>query len=271
MQLPTVAIADDVTVFHDSRAKLYARGAVPRGLRTVSSGCFGPIVQDASESAPPDAERHASGPPPSDVRLVMESKLDFNPPRRVQPLDAGIYIGRGTHSEQPSTWGNPFCMKYMCREAAVAQFRKYLVTSVVLMSLLPTLSNRSIRCNCTLDQLCHGDVIIDVCKDLSNQPVKFSQWMIDAQHSAFLVDLLEGISWPQQRRPNVQGHGRCIGLTSTPTGKYINGYRPEYRRLVVAASSVLRQTTGRPDLRFTSLQVNRNTIASLHRDAGNSD
>ena len=75
--------------------------------------------------------------------------------------------------------------------------------------------------------------------------------------------------WTRQRRPTVSGDGMCFGASMTPTGPILMGLRnPKSRTLVRTINEQLRAFAP-PGASWTSIQINRNSVASPHEDKGN--
>ena len=220
----------------------------------------------ASEPAP-DA-------PASEVRRKLSlasTQVTLVPPVRIpfeSPEDA-VYIGRGCSGYHPSQWMNPFRVATQGRSECIRRFRLHLRSNAVLQDLLPTLSARRLRCHCSLSEVCHGDALIDEWEKWASRKRSFRVWSIPAGMSSDLIQAVLAVTWPQQKRSHVTGLGKCLGLTSTPTGKFVCSYRADYERIVILARRLLTVITG-IDPKCTSLQVNIDTVSELHSDAGNS-
>lgn len=70
-----------------------------------------------------------------------------------------VYIGR------PSKWGNPFHIKKFGREECIKKYKKYLLSRKDLIKDLKELKGKVLGCYCK-PKRCHGDVIIEVMKEL---------------------------------------------------------------------------------------------------------
>lgn len=87
-----------------------------------------------------------------------------------EPYD--VYIGR------PSIWGNPYSHKkgtnaqfhVATKKEAVARYKEYLLAQPLLVSQLHTLIGKRLGCWCK-PGLCHGDVIIEVMKELFGEDI----------------------------------------------------------------------------------------------------
>ncbi len=96
-----------------------------------------------------------------------------------EPYD--IYIGR------PSKWGNPFTHKagttaqtvVGSREEAVEAYREWITTQPDLMAALPELRGKTLGCWCA-PQVCHGDVLVDLCARLEAPTVKSIDPLLEA-------------------------------------------------------------------------------------------
>ena len=75
-----------------------------------------------------------------------------------------VYIGRGDRRKglPPSVWGNPFKVGDVGREEAVASYRRKLKSDSHLMARLSELRGSVLVCHCEKDELCHGDVILEL-------------------------------------------------------------------------------------------------------------
>jgi hypothetical protein len=66
------------------------------------------------------------------------------------------YIGRGT------IWGNPFSIESSgSREAAIGEYRRYLLASPELLAQLEDLRGLTLACSCK-PMACHGDVLLEL-------------------------------------------------------------------------------------------------------------
>ena len=70
-----------------------------------------------------------------------------------------VFIGR------PSKWGNPFTIKKFGREKAISKYKEYLLRRKDLLADLKELKGKTLGCYCKPKD-CHGDVIIEVMKEL---------------------------------------------------------------------------------------------------------
>ena len=73
-----------------------------------------------------------------------------------------LYIGRG--SRQRGLLGSPFSNCYKVGEYgrvnAIHLFGQYLVDSLELIKLVPSVSGKSLVCHCSKVQSCHGDILV---------------------------------------------------------------------------------------------------------------
>jgi hypothetical protein len=80
-----------------------------------------------------------------------------------------LYIGRrctrGGYNLPDSPWKNPFGVKHYGREKAVALYREHILQSEELLSRLDELEGRTLGCWCNPDELCHGDVLIELLQE----------------------------------------------------------------------------------------------------------
>ena len=78
-----------------------------------------------------------------------------------------LYIGRGSDKDgvPRSDWANPHSIKHVgSRDAAIDSFKKYLNDNASLRSRAGELEGRKLMCHCSLDEDCHGDVLIELYK-----------------------------------------------------------------------------------------------------------
>eukprot|EP00974_Lingulodinium_polyedra_P110856 10722329-Lingulodinium_polyedra.AAC.1 len=82
-----------------------------------------------------------------------------------------VYIGRGCESRglPPSVWGNPWRVRDVGREMAIAKFADHLDSSDELRAALPRLAGKVLVCHCRLNQKCHGDVILDRLREIAGE------------------------------------------------------------------------------------------------------
>ena len=67
-----------------------------------------------------------------------------------------IYVGR------PTKWGNPFPLSNYTLEESLKRYRSWLENKLKENPhFLDELKNKDICCWCTLDQKCHGDIILE--------------------------------------------------------------------------------------------------------------
>lgn len=76
-----------------------------------------------------------------------------------------VYIGRG------SRWGNPFTVEEHGREQAIALYREQMVEHkqrdpTGYRALLEPLIGKDVACFCSLEQACHGDVLLKLVSQL---------------------------------------------------------------------------------------------------------
>ena len=116
----------------------------------------------------PSPATHFHTPLEDQVLGLPLEETDFLSPRRgcVEDVEAfkrgDVYIGRGNRQRDlaPSTWGNPHKVKEHGREVAIAKFASHLSDSIERQEKLRALEGECLLCQCTMDQSCHGDVII---------------------------------------------------------------------------------------------------------------
>ena len=111
------------------------------------------------------------------------------------------------------------------------------------------LSHQAIKRSCTLDPLCHDRVIVEVCAALTAAPMQFGQWGIAKWDASLWTSLVFTLEWQVQKRPHVQGRKRCIGVTATPSGRCVSPRRAGHGNLVLSATNIFRNATGRHKLR----------------------
>lgn len=75
------------------------------------------------------------------------------------PADT-VYVGR------PSKWGNPFDLSAWNRREAVYKYEDYVDNMLKKDKFwLKKLKGKDLACWCSLDQLCHADVLIKKVSD----------------------------------------------------------------------------------------------------------
>ena len=81
-----------------------------------------------------------------------------------------VYIGR------PSKWSNKWshlesntaAFKVNTREEAIAKYREWIKEQPELLAALPELKDKILGCWCS-PKACHGDVLVELLKDLEHQ------------------------------------------------------------------------------------------------------
>ena len=81
--------------------------------------------------------------------------------------------------------------------------------------------------------------------------------------------LLEQIDWPKQLRQAVKGHGYTLGVTNTVNGPRINKLTDLQTRLTKTINDAIRRTMGSNAPPWASLQINKNTVSTVHTDSNN--
>ena len=114
-----------------------------------------------------------------------------------------------------------------------------------------------------MDEPCHGDVLVEMWH-VWNAEV----WSIPAGMMDELISLIDALSWPEQKRPRIEGRGKCLGLTSTPSGRYVTPYRPEWEHVIILCRRMVHAVSGVDPL-VSSVQINIDSVAAPHRDAYN--
>jgi hypothetical protein len=82
--------------------------------------------------------------------------------RHVRPND--LYIGRGERDSryrEASKWGSPFRVAQFGRKVALAKYKAHIMQSP-LREQLSELAGKTLMCTCSLNQRCHGDVLIEL-------------------------------------------------------------------------------------------------------------
>ena len=134
----------------------------------------------------------------------------------VSDLDAAehdIYIGRAFHRRgynlPQSPWANPFPIGYdeKRRPAVVRQFREWVTTSddpraVWMREHLQLLRGHRLACWCKPNQMCHGDVLIELVEEEENAE---AQAKLDAG-----VCPLDGSPVVEMSAPDSDGEGRVF-------------------------------------------------------------
>ena len=80
---------------------------------------------------------------------------------------------------------------------------------------------------------------------------------------------LDRVSWPRSPRQYVPGGGFCIGATRSRKGSYLCAPLTPAQHACVSAVNSLISSLVPSSFRWTSLQFNRNTVASPHTDRNN--
>ena len=62
---------------------------------------------------------------------------------------------------RPSKWGNPFTVKGIGRDMAVALYERNVLPDLPVEEL----RGKDIACWCSLDALCHGDPLLEAAND----------------------------------------------------------------------------------------------------------
>lgn len=71
-----------------------------------------------------------------------------------------VYIGRG------SRWGSPFKLQEYDRETALGMYRLWLRYQLIINpNFLEPLRDKDLVCFCSLEEKCHGDIIIEYFKN----------------------------------------------------------------------------------------------------------
>ena len=96
------------------------------------------------------------------IPKLVRVRSKFN---RITPY-CDIYIGDCVQS----TWNNPYnSQSKFTVNANLILYKKWLTDNPKLMKELPTLSNMTMGCfcynGCVETENCHGNIIIDACKD----------------------------------------------------------------------------------------------------------
>lgn len=73
--------------------------------------------------------------------------------------------------DRTSRWGNPFTVEEHGRERAIALYREQMAElkerdPAGYRALLEPLRGKDVACFCSLDQACHGDVLLELASQL---------------------------------------------------------------------------------------------------------
>ena len=131
----------------------------PPSLATQFAAAISPLLSDGS------------GLPIAWACALLDNPLDL--PVRVPLVPAipeVLYIGRGNERLERSKWANPFSLFCNNRSTALARFRRHLADSEPLQSALQELKGRFIACHCSLEERCHGDILIGAFLQKSARP-----------------------------------------------------------------------------------------------------
>ena len=97
--------------------------------------------------------------------------------------------------------------------------------------------------------------------------------VLDKRDHIEMLNAVLAKSWPTQARKHVtgkdgkQGHGSCLGVTYEKGDVRLGHYTLQYDDLVKYLNNMLAKYYS--DFRWTSIQVNVNTISDKHRDSNN--
>ena len=80
---------------------------------------------------------------------------------------------------------------------------------------------------------------------------------------------LDAIDWQQQKRSDVKSDGMCIGLTANPSGPYTHSDHELHRQLSDEINESLFYSFGLHGFYWSTFQVNKNTVATPHKDKSN--
>ena len=130
--------------------------------------------------------------------------------------------------------------------------------------------------NCTYDKNTIYDKAIrqEELSALKSLNRRIGQTMnIDANDIKIVEKELASIEWPNQARLNVRGQGTCLGLTNTPEGPRLGRYTAQTKTLSMTIGNIVRKLMVKNpwlhQFKWTSIQVNNNSIAQPHVDSGN--
>ena len=74
--------------------------------------------------------------------------------------------------------------------------------------------------------------------------------------------------WPKQSRRHVDGLGSCLGVTYNGKQGYVGPLTRQREELVKLVNALIGKSFG-SDFKWSSIQVNHNTVAVPHTDANN--
>ena len=200
-----------------------------------------------------------------------------DPPRRghlsmFRPGPTNVYIGRGERWIdpwiQPSMWANPWKIS-SGREDSIAKFQRYFASNTVLRNMVGSLANCTLYCGCASESPCHADVLISQFSSVSSQSIQTESWQVPQHWCTVLDAMVRSEAWPPQRRSHVEGKGACLGLSFGQNGPIVAEGPPSWQTLCQAALSIVCHTCHDTSLRFTSLQVNVDSVSSPHVDQNN--
>lgn len=80
-----------------------------------------------------------------------------------------VYIGRGKcpKTGQTNIWGNPFVIgKDGSREEVCIKYKHFIVNSPYHLAHLYELKDKILGCWCKPNKSCHGDVLVELIKEL---------------------------------------------------------------------------------------------------------
>ena len=93
---------------------------------------------------------------------------------------------------------------------------------------------------------------------------RISPFALLPEDSLALTRILDGLEIATSRREAVQGHGTCVGVVSSPTGVLVDTVRDSWVPTIQSLNTLLRRVSLAQgcDLRWTSLQINKNSVAA---------
>ena len=84
-----------------------------------------------------------------------------------------------------------------------------------------------------------------------------------------ILEKLRSIPWRASARYNVKGFGYCIGASSCTRGPYITKMSDDMIELCKLINRILGALINDDTFKWSSIQINKNTISDWHRDKGN--
>ena len=87
--------------------------------------------------------------------------------------------------------------------------------------------------------------------------------------AAQILTMLRDIEWGPQKRPHVPGLGLCLGASNCPRGPYVTKMTDAQIALLTAINNVVHRYADTSTFKWSSIQINKNTVAEKHKDSNN--